>query len=277
MRRGVELLDRPSGGSGAHICWSFDEPADFRAAASEFAAEGLDRGERVLYLADAPADELPGHLVDLDVDKLLGAGHLGVHPVRDVYGHDGGFDGRAQVRAFRELADEALADGYTRLRVVADTSVLATDDPEPYLAYELLVDRFMADAEVVGMCGFAASTPGLVDFFAVHPTRSAAGPDPAAGAWFDRKMLHLTGELDVTTARVVDSVITALLAGDGDERLDWSDLAFVDARSLARFDGLIFRLCEQGRHLRVRGAPAIVRRCCEILGLHRLMSAMEDA
>lgn len=277
MRRGVELLERPSGRAGTHICWSFDDDRDFRDAASEFAAEGIDRGERVLYLADAPADELPGHLVGLDAERLLQSGDLLVRPVHDLYGHDGDFDGPAQVAAFRQLACSTLADGYTQLRVVADTSELAASEPERYLAYELLADRFMASGQVTGMCGFAATTPGLSDLFAVHPARSVAGPDPVTGAWFEGATLCLAGEVDLTATRVVDSVIEALLAGDQDERLDWSQLAFIDVRSLVRFDSLIAALCDRGRHLRVRGAPTAVRRCCEILDLHRLTAALEES
>ena len=39
------------GRSHSHLCWVFDDHADFRAAAVEFLADGLARGRRVRYIA----------------------------------------------------------------------------------------------------------------------------------------------------------------------------------------------------------------------------------
>lgn len=277
MRRGVELLDRPSGSAGTHLCWGFDEAGAFMAAANEFLAEGAERGQRLVYLADAPAAELAGHLAGLDAEKMVGTGVLITQPVRDLLQPDGTFDGPSLIREYQALVDDALADGYAGLRVVADASVLAAADPKAFAAYELMADRFLAKAPMAGMCAFSAATPGLSDLFAVHRVRSAdGGGEPTAGAWFDGHALRLVGEVDLTTETLVESVIVALMAGDHDETLDLSSLEFIDVRSLSRLDGLVGALLAAGRQLRVLDPPAIVRRCCEALDLRRLAAALES-
>jgi ABC-type transporter Mla MlaB component len=275
MRRGVELLERPSGRAGTHICWGFKDFEAYRTAASAFLAEGLQRGERIFYLADAPEDELLGHLEGIDAERLAEAGDLVVRPVRSLLGPDGSFDGPAQVQAYQSLVDSALADGYAGLRAVADASALSAADPKGFAAYELMADRFIANASMAGMCAFSADTPGLADLFAVHPSRSAGCSNTPASAWFEGRTLRLVGEVDLAAEPVIDSVVDALMAGDGDEEIDMSGLRFIDVRGLARLDGLTKALQDASRRVRVKGAPTGVRRCCEVLQLRELTDALE--
>ena len=51
LRVGDSGASQSVGRSHSHLCWVFDDHADFRAAAVEFLADGLARGLRVDYIA----------------------------------------------------------------------------------------------------------------------------------------------------------------------------------------------------------------------------------
>ena len=51
-------------GLGDHLCWPFDGYDDFRREALAFLADGARLGQRLLYTADRPHDDLPRDVLD---------------------------------------------------------------------------------------------------------------------------------------------------------------------------------------------------------------------
>lgn len=84
------------------------------------------------------------------------SGDLQVSSVAEVYGPQRLADPPALLAGFRERLADALRDGYTGLRVVADNSAML-DGPEraeAWRRWEPVADMFMAAYPVTGVCAF---------------------------------------------------------------------------------------------------------------------------
>src|SRR5437879_3891176 len=111
---------------GDHVCWVVDAEETKRDAVVAFLRDGLARGERLLYVADQPLDDLValGNLTGLLADGRLRAEQL---TALFAAGH---VDPVTQVGRLRDLTTEALDAGYTGLRVATDGTGLVTDADE---------------------------------------------------------------------------------------------------------------------------------------------------
>ena len=174
-------------GLGDHLCWPFDGYDDFRREALVFLAEGAQLGQRLLYTADRPLDELQRDVLDglPGAERLLESGGLVVESLLDTYEVSEVADPGAQVAAYVARTGDAVVAGYTGLRVAADVSVLVTDAVAraAFVRYEHLIDRAMLDVPFTAMCGYDRSrlTPGAANEMAsVHPHRRAGSLDVRA-------------------------------------------------------------------------------------------------
>lgn len=145
QRRYQPRGDWPTG----HIGWSFAGLPEFEGRAGSFLAEGTTHGERLMFVADDPRPELWPK-------ALLADGTLVVLSTADVYGPEGLVDAGAQRATFEHAVADALADGFTGLRVAADnTSVTA--GPErlaAWMRWEREADRLMQVRPITGVCAF---------------------------------------------------------------------------------------------------------------------------
>ena len=120
-----------------HMGWTFAGPAEFAALARPFLAEGAARGERLMYVADNPDPAA--------VAGLAGPHVLQVASIAEVYGSSGIVDAPGQRAAFAAALADALAEGYSGLRVAADNTPLVTDEGRltAWIRWEVVADRFM--------------------------------------------------------------------------------------------------------------------------------------
>lgn len=231
-----------------HAGWVYHDPAEFRADAARYLADGLSTGHRVMYVsgdAGIGLPELPG------LDAALATGQASIAAVSELYATDGPVDPQRQVAAFVEAADTALADGWAGLRVVADVTALVRTPQQraAWIQYEYLIDRCIAQHPLSGLCGFNGSllTDGaLAEVVCMHPAvnRGAtefrlyggAGPDVS---------LALAGEIDLSNRNVFASALRqASPTPVGDALVvDASGLTFMDHRTLA---GLAAQATELG-------------------------------
>jgi hypothetical protein len=179
-----------------HIGWVFAGPEEFAGVAGAFLEEGLALGERLLFVAPDPSQDAYTRLT-----KSLGSADLQVASVADVYGRSGVVDAASQRAAFASVLSEALADGYSGIRVAADNSPLV-QTPErlkAWMHWELVADRFMAENKVTGLCGFdrtAVNVDSLRHLVSLHPLSSAAEPVPQFRLFVDADGLCLEGDID---------------------------------------------------------------------------------
>ena len=106
-----------------HMCWVFTGAREFAALAVPFLSEGAALGERLMYVAENPdpADMMP-------LAASVDAHALQITSIAEVYGAGGIVDPIAQRATYAAALADALAQGYTGLRVAAENTSMVSDD-----------------------------------------------------------------------------------------------------------------------------------------------------
>lgn len=214
---------------------------------SRYAAEALERGERVTYLAhrtDEP--QLRAYLDEagLNATTKLDSGQLRFVDIEGSYLQDGHFDPERQADLLADMAHEARADGFSGLAVVAEMSWALTEpNREPELvAYERMVNRVFADGALHALCqydrrAFAGETVSLARH--CHDVAIETGDDGTTvhrGPFTVRERARagtfaLAGEADFFAAPYLAGRIQEALRDDGDGgdvTIDARELRFAD-------------------------------------------------
>ena len=179
-----------------HISWVFTGASEFAALAAPFLAEGGALGERLLYLPENPdpADVARlAHAVDRDA--------LQVASIPEVYGATRIVDPAGQRACFDGLLTEALAAGFSGLRVAADNTLLVADEERrrAWTSWEVVADRFISDNQITALCAFdqnRVDTGALRQLATLHPLSSASSPVPQFRLFSHAAALRAEGQLD---------------------------------------------------------------------------------
>jgi hypothetical protein len=221
-----------------HVCWPYDDPAEFRGRVVEFLADGLALGQQCWYVSQGSPEELASHLVELGAPPRPGA--LRVVSIDDTYGEGGTVSPAEQVATYAAATEAALAAGFTGLRVAAEATPMARGDEalDAFCRYEHLVDRYMAGKPFAAMCAYnRAELPGsaIAELACMHP---ASGADAAPFHLYavPGARVALDGELDLDSRERFPLALdrAGLRDGDGDGPVvvDASSLEFIDHHAL---------------------------------------------
>ncbi len=256
-----------------HICWAPEDQADYRARLTEFFAEGLGHGLRVVYAGSGTAEALREHVSGIgDVGGLLARDAMRLVPVNEVYGSGKPVDPAAVIRRYAAETDEALADGYRGLRASADVTdiVRTARQQDAFCRYEFLIDRYMSRHPLSGMCAYrtALGAAAVQRFAAVHPTASA-GLTPFHLFGCDDGAVGLAGEIELAWLPEFERTLQhlSLAAVDGKVVLDLSRVEFVDHRALLALAAFAER---SDALVTFRALPGIARRMASLLAIERL-------
>jgi anti-anti-sigma regulatory factor len=184
--------------------------------------------------------------------------------VDDVYSYPSRPD--QQRVQFEALVDEALADGFSGLFVVADNSRLigATEaDFDAWLRWEALADELQSRRPLTGLCYFDAgvvSADRLDALSMMHPVRCRRSATSSFQLYCDDDALRVSGEIDGILADQIRRVFAAAV-GATDRELDFSEVDFIDHRALLTLD----EVARAGVRVRLRGAKSVVRRLWGLL------------
>lgn len=269
------MTEIPGPGASDHICWVYDEDdAAFDTAVRRFLAGGLERRERVLVVGNRVIESIRSADDGLgDADALIADGSLRTLTTAEAYESTGEFDPVAQRSFYDAATAEALADGYTGLRVVAEVSRLAQDDDRraSLVEWEHLADEYVAEGSgFTAMCAYSdrLSPEALSDVAAVHP--QVHGATPVFQVFFDEDRVALAGSVDTFSAGQLARVLASSPVGRDGAVLDVGRLDFADvaaSRVIARWAQ---DLGARSVPLEVRGASPLLRRMWEVLGLAAL-------
>ena len=242
--------------------WQGD--GDLYALAGGALAAGARRGEKLMFVARDPD---PARLSEIPaLDRLLGSGQLELVDIDAVYGDSGDFDEQRQLATFEGVLADALRDGYTGIRVVADNTRLASGDEEGFrrwLRWEQVTDRFQCASGVTGICYFdraALSEERMADLASVHPVRSANSIEPAFSFVVDGDAVSVTGTLDTWSADQLQRILDTT-PDDRPLVVDLSQTEFVDHHALFALKGV----ASESRPVRIRRARPIIRELVSLL------------
>ncbi|APX96805.1 MEDS domain-containing protein [Natronorubrum daqingense] len=154
-----------------------DDGVDQLALAASFVRQGLERGERCLYVAD---DNSRGDVLTamrsngIDVDDALESGSLSLLTPAEMYSQDGEFDPEAMLEFWEETLAESKADGFTGLRATAEMTWAVGEraSDEALVEYEALLNPLYRNEEYTVLCQYNRdefSDAVVEDVLETHP------------------------------------------------------------------------------------------------------------
>jgi len=267
----------PEAGASDHVCWVYDDDADFDEAVREFLSGGLERGERLLCVGDDVVQRMRSDRPPLPgVADLLARGALELLTVAEAYDAAGTFSVERQFAYYEAETRRARDEGYTGLRVVAELSPLAEDPARraELVRWEHVADEFMASGSgMTAMCAYRADlgSEALADVTSVHPMVHAADGGPSFRVFVDEDRLVLAGSVDTFSADRLARVLASSPLGSDAAVIDLGPMEFMDvsaARVLARW---AHDLQAGSVQVEVRNATPLFRRMWQILALDELV------
>ena len=145
---------------GQHICAVYDSLEEQLAVAAHYIADGLQRDERCLYVAESKAalDCFRARLgtIGVDVDAAEAGTALLLQTSDQAHLLNGHFDSERMLKMLNESIEKALDDGFVGLRTCGDMSWLADTPPgaDQVIEYEAVLNELFRNARGLGMCQY---------------------------------------------------------------------------------------------------------------------------
>ncbi|MDB5384903.1 MAG: hypothetical protein JWM11_549 [Planctomycetaceae bacterium] len=162
---------------GDHICSIYENADEQLDAAVQFIKEGINQKARCLYIADEHtikevAETLSAAGVNVDQELLRGA--LRLQTSQDTYLRTGNFVPQVMTDFVHEAEVEALAAGFSGLRLVGEmTWALQADSIcDRLIEYEALFNHLLKSSKSVVLCQYNKSrfdSPCIHDVIRTHP------------------------------------------------------------------------------------------------------------
>ncbi|MEU7096884.1 MEDS domain-containing protein [Streptomyces longwoodensis] len=277
-------------GRGDHVCLAFADDAEQRHVLSQYLADGLRQGERVLYFADRNApDEVLGWLaaVGIDPGPLISRGQLAVTTADDSYLASGTFDPDAMVAVLRQEVDASLAAGYTGFRVSGEMGWALREVPgaDRLAEYETKVNAVFAEGRSSAVCQYDARLFGpdeLHGFDRCHPSaaelrslyqdaRLRLVPAFRSG----HHALRVIGTVDHQGTATLAAALETLLGRPGDLYVDMGELEFIDLAGVRALAHAADRMAA-GRRLHVVNLAPLMAQVVRLVGFDEIPALSVD-
>jgi len=169
---------------GDHLCCLYETEEEHRAVLTPYMRQGLERGEKVLYIADAHiAEGVLAYLRadGLEVEPYLARGQLSILTADDAYMRQGVFDPDGMIALLRTETARALAEGYSALRASGETTWALRGLPGSgrLIEYEAKLNTFFPGSQCLGLCQYdrrRVDPAVLLEVLATHPTAVVGTP-----------------------------------------------------------------------------------------------------
>lgn len=253
---------------GDHACLVYDDERRRDRMLLAFLAQGLDRGDRVVYIAREPHDPVASEL-----SRQGEGGQVSVVTAEDCYLHDGAFDAERALEGFRSVLAEAAARGFSTVRSAGGPPPAVTQNGSSHLlpAYERRAHALFADGRLVSVCAYdarrvaATALLGVVD---AHPLVLYAldGNERLEVRVTSETSLAPAGWIDVTTLGSLTEPLARAIGYGDDVVVDLRDVDFVDVAGLRLLVEAARELDARGRRLRLTHLPGPVPTMIALLG-----------
>ncbi|WP_247002069.1 MEDS domain-containing protein [Halosolutus gelatinilyticus] len=146
--------------SNDHFALIYENREDQLASAIPFIRQGLERGERCVYVADDNSrEDVLRAMRDygIDVDAALESGALSVLTPADTYRRNGKFDRAEMLEFWEESLEQATDEGdHTGLRAAAEMTWALDGDAgtDELVEYEAVLNPLYEDEDYVVMCQY---------------------------------------------------------------------------------------------------------------------------
>ena len=253
---------------GDHVCLVYDDERRRDELLLSFLDAGVQRGERVIYLADGADTRIGPQLA-----AAAAPGQVTVVPSWDEYVCGDTLDFARAYDAWQAAVAETQAQGFPVLRAAGEPPEIATRNGHRHelCDYERRANELFADKNFVAICVYdtrkthPAALLGVLDahpivLFALQPSSRLRVEKSGVAS------LALSGWLDVTTLGSLVDALGVAVGGGSDVVVDLAGLDFVDIAGLRLFVEAARRLHERKRTLLLKAAPDWVPSVLGILG-----------
>ncbi|TYL38601.1 histidine kinase [Natronococcus pandeyae] len=159
-----------------HFALIYESTADQFAAAVPFIRQGLERGERCLYVVGENSEASVRAALEaggVDVVAAVESGALSFETIQDTYLGDGGFDAERMMSLYADYIEDATAE-YEAFRLAAEmTWILEADvTVEECMEYESEVNDLFDDEDAIALCQYDRRkfpSDVICDVVRVHP------------------------------------------------------------------------------------------------------------
>ena len=144
---------------GDHLCCIFETEEEHEAVVTSFLRQGLEQGEKAIYIADThTAETILGYLRDdgMDVQPYLDREQLVILTGDQTYVQAGVFDPDRMIALLQSETERALAEGYPALRVTGEMSWALHGLPgsERLVEYEARLNEFFPGSQCLAICQY---------------------------------------------------------------------------------------------------------------------------
>ena len=144
---------------GKHLCQLYETEAEYKAITATFIAQGLRKGEKVIYAIEAhPADVVLSCLreADVNVEAVLASGQLTLVPAHNIYTPNEIFNPDTMLQLINTALQDALDEGYTGLRALGEMSWVfhTAAGAEHLLEYEARLNELFASGKLALLCQY---------------------------------------------------------------------------------------------------------------------------
>ncbi len=170
-------MDHSNPKPGDHLCCIYETEEEHRAVLTPFLRQGLESGEKVVYIVDArTAEAIRDYLRQdgLDVEPRLASRQLSILTRDDAYMREGVFDPEGMIALLRAETKQALAEGYPALRVTGEMTWALRGLPgsERLIEYEAKLNEFLPGNQCLAICQYDRrrfDSEVLLDVLRTHP------------------------------------------------------------------------------------------------------------
>jgi anti-anti-sigma regulatory factor len=255
-----------------HVCWAYDDVrGDFRDAIVAYLSDGLALGQRLMFVGGAASEEAVRTLEP--TRSMVASGSLLVERFGTVYPDGRRLPNADQWALYSAATDQALHDGFTGLRVVAEVTSLVrpVDAGRDHAAWEAYADWRMANTPLSALCCFdrkALSREAITSIAQAHPSVDRRLHDLVAFQVYRQSdAIAISGEVDAFGTQTLDRLLREGIGTSADRTLDLSELAFIDHTGVRTIHDYGRALDAAGAKLTIRAAPPLFRRLSDLLGL----------
>ena len=159
-----------------HFAQIYETSEEKFAASVPFVRQGLERGERCMYVVDESSEEEvveAMHEANVDVDAALDSGALTFHTIQDTYLRNDSFDPDEMIDFYAAALEEVTSE-YEGLCVAAETTWLQeeTTTIADFMEYESKINDLFENEDCLALCQYDRNgfPPEVVrDIIKTHP------------------------------------------------------------------------------------------------------------
>jgi signal transduction histidine kinase len=162
---------------GDHATFLYQSEPEHRSVITKFVRQGLERGEKVIYIADTHTPEAIANYLRsdrVDVDARLDRRQLVFMTPEETYTRGEVFDPLRMLSMIEREAERTLAEGFAGLRGTGETAWARrqTKDSDQLIAYERALNEMAEKDHALMLCQYDRSCfrpEFLLDILHTHP------------------------------------------------------------------------------------------------------------